>query len=75
MRNDEYSVIFCQNIKALREKNSISKKKMAEIWGIGLTSLSKIEQNILPPRLKVDIISKLSKHFKIKSYKLFDLLP
>ena len=74
MQNDEYAIIFCQNIKALREKNGISKKEMAKILEVGVKSLSEIEQNILPPRLKVDIISKLSKHFKISPRELFDIM-
>jgi len=71
MKIEEEIVVFCQNIKILRETNGLSKNRMAEILGIGLTSLTKIEQNILPPRIKTDIVFKLSQNFQLKPCELF----
>ena len=68
---DEEIITFCQNIKILRERNGLSKKKMAEILGIGVKSLSNLEQGIMPPKMGTNIIFKISQHFKIKPCELF----
>ena len=70
-QNSEEIMIFCQNIKRLREKNELSKKEMADILEIGLTSLVKIEHGIVPPRMGADVIFKTSQYFKIKPHELF----
>ena len=57
--------IFTHNVAWLRKHYSISKKQMAEILGIGIGSLNKIEQGQIPPRLRVDIIFAVYKHFGI----------
>ena len=74
MQNSNQILILCQNIKILRERNGLSKKKMAQILDIGVTSLAKIEQGIMPPRTGVDIIFKISQHFKIRPHQLFTAL-
>ena len=71
MENSKDIVIFCQNVKILRERNGLSRKEMAEIMGIGLKSLDKLEQNILPSRITVSAIKRLSQYFKIKPHELF----
>ena len=63
--------MFYQNIKILRESVGFSKKEMAKILGIGVASLSKLEQGVLPPRAEVSIIFELSQHFNIQPHKLF----
>ena len=47
---------FCKNIKFLRERNQISKKMMCKILKIGAKSLNKIENGILPPRTRCDVL-------------------
>ena len=63
--------VFCQNVKILRERNNLSKKEMAEILEIGIASLTKIEQGVIPPRATTNIIFNLSNSFNIKPHKLF----
>ena len=74
LKNDTQLKIFCQNIKILREKNGLNEKEMTKILGIGVNSLEKIEQGIIPHRTGVKIIFKISQHFKIEPHKLFDYL-
>jgi len=57
--------IFGKNIAYLRKSNKLSKKKMAEILGIGIKSLEKLENGILPPRLSVKIIFNIYYSFGI----------
>ena len=71
LKNDTQIAIFCQNVKMLREKNDLSEKEMAKILGIGVISLEKFEQGIIPHRTGVKLIFSLSQHFKIEPYKLF----
>ena len=63
--NDKFIDYLSYNILYLRKSNNISKKEMAEILGIGISSLSKIEKGILPPRLSVEILFKIKNCFGI----------
>lgn len=63
--------IFCENIRLLRLHHGYTKKKMAEICGISTRTLTKIEQGIVPPRLKADIVFYLAQHFRLRPYQLF----
>ena len=57
--------IFTSNIIWLRKYYGISRKRMAELLNIGVRSLRQIEQGKLPPRLKVDVLLAVQKHFGI----------
>ena len=70
----EEMAVFCRNVKMLRAGHGLSKKEMAEILGIGTASLTKLEQGIIPDRVSVSIVIKLSRYFGIKPCKLFVLL-
>ena len=50
---------FCNNVQLLRRSKGLSQRAMAEIMGIGIGSLRKIEYGILPPRLTVDVLFRL----------------
>ncbi|MBP3495258.1 MAG: helix-turn-helix transcriptional regulator [Clostridia bacterium] len=56
---------FCNNIRVLRKREGLSKKKMAKIMGIGIKSLSLIEDNILPRRLRCGVLIKIHNYFGI----------
>ena len=43
-------LILCRNIRYLRESSGLSKSKLAKIIGVGVESISKIEQDVLPRR-------------------------
>lgn len=63
--NTDIMKYFSYNISYLRRKHSISKKKMCEILGIGVSSLNKIEQGILPPRLNVEVLFRIQSYFGV----------
>ena len=59
------------NIKWLRMQHRLSEKQMAEILGIGVGSLQKIEKGTLPPRLSVNIVFEVQNYFGIQPKDLF----
>ena len=59
------------NIIKLRKENNLSKKEMAQILHISSYSLNKIEKGELHPRLNIDIVFYIEKHFNIPPHKLF----
>jgi len=63
--NDEAMKYLSYNILYLRKRNKITKKEMAKILGIGITTLNKIEKGILPPKLSVEILFKIQDCFGI----------
>ena len=63
---------FINNIAYLRKKNGLSKKEMATILNISIYALNKIERGELPPKLSIEIIFNLQKHFKILPEKQFE---
>lgn len=65
---------FLENIVYLRKYHNLSKKKMAQILGIGIGSYNKIEQGELPERLNVDVIFNITEYFKIPPARLFQKL-
>ena len=58
--------IFCKNIRFLRAKNGLSKRKMARIMGIGVRSLQQIEAGSLPPKIGSHIFFRLHDAFHIR---------
>ena len=63
--------VFCANVKALRQREKLSKKEMAKRLGIGVGSLTKLESGILPPRLTCNILIKLHTCFGVLPEKMF----
>lgn len=65
--NDTYKEleILMKNIEYIRKKNGLSKKEMATILGIGINTLEKIENGIIPKRLTVEIVYRIHKNFRI----------
>ena len=75
MDNDYCYKIFCTNIRNLRIKNGLSKKKMAKILGIGVNSLCRLEAGEVPPRLGCHILYRIWEHFNISADSMFAPLP
>ena len=57
--------VFTHNIRWLRKKHGLSKRKMAELLGIGLWSLNRLERGQIPPRMTIEILFAVQKHFGI----------
>lgn len=70
----EEAYIFMSNMVWLRKKYGFSKVKMAKLLGIGVGSLNKIEKGELPPRISVDVVFNIHKHFGILPKKQFTKL-
>ena len=68
--NKDTVEIFSKNVKWLRKTNKLSKKQMSEILNIGLGSLNKIEKEILPQRLSVNVLFTIKNHFGISAKRM-----
>lgn len=59
-----------QNITNLRQKNKLTKKEMAKLLGISIYSLNKIEEDILPHKITIDILIKINSNFGISPHEI-----
>lgn len=66
---------FFQNISTLRSSHKLTQKEMAKICGDSLSTLRKLEHNILPSRMSVRIIFNISNYFHLRPEQLFINLP
>ena len=71
MKKETEIMFFCENIKALRKINNLSKKEMAKLIGIGTKRLTLIENGRLPPRLGCDVLFEIQKNFGIVPKTMF----
>ena len=71
MKNSENFSLFSQHIKHIRNEAGLTQKEMAHILGIGVSTLSKIEKGVLPPRLSCSVIVRIHQHFGIHPKDLF----
>ncbi len=62
-----FAEYFCYNVAYLRLSNKLSKEEMSKILGIGINSLNKIEQSIIPPRLSVKVLFRIQKYFGVSA--------
>ena len=67
----EECLVFVRNIAYLRKKNGLSKRKMANLLGIGVYSITKIEKGIFPQNLNADVIYNIYKEFGIRPSEQF----
>lgn len=63
--------IFCLNVKKLRMAYGLSKKEMAKILHIGVASLTKMENGILPPRASYLIVIYICESFHVAPSQIF----
>lgn len=66
--------IFCQNLHLLRQTYGYTKRTMAQICGISLATLNKLEQGTVPRRLRCRILFRLHDFFGFPTQWLFDPL-
>ena len=71
MKSENEVVIFGKNIAYLRKTLGLSKTKMARLLGIGVKSLEKLENGIMPPRLNVKILFNIYYLFHIRPKDMF----
>ena len=63
--------VFCENVKALRQREKLSKKEMAKRLGIGVGSLTRIENGMIPPRLRCNVLVKIHICFGVLPEQMF----
>ena len=56
---------FLSNIVWIRKKQGISKKNMAKILKISVSSFNKIENGICPPKLSANVVWRIYLNFGI----------
>ena len=61
---------FIQNVIDLRKEHGLSKKEMASIMHISVSSLSKIEKGEIPRRTMLEVVFYMSDYFDISCDKL-----
>lgn len=71
MKNIENFHIFSQRIKLIRAENKLTQKEMAQKLRISVSTLSKIERGILPPRLSCSILFQIYEQFGVHPRELF----
>lgn len=65
MLEKEYAILL-NNIIWLRKHYKFSKERMADIMGIEINTLEKIESGKIPDELTVEAILKMQNFFRIK---------
>ncbi len=71
MKKSDYFLAFSENIKCIRKEAGLSQKEMARMLGIGVSTLSKIEKGVLPPRLSCSVLFCIQRHFGIHPKDMF----
>ena len=71
MNSNDQFLILCNNLRQLRRKHGLSKKKMASILGIGVGSLTFLENDTIPSRLGCGFLFSASRYFGIRACDLF----
>ena len=57
---------FCKNIRALRRHHSLTQREMAEILDVSVGAVRSLEGGIIPPRMKIDVLIRASRFFKLE---------
>jgi transcriptional regulator with XRE-family HTH domain len=65
MTVQEEMTVFCGNVKRLREREGLTRKKMAVRLGIGVETLNRLERGEIPPRFSVAVVCRISREFGV----------
>ena len=63
---------FTYNVVWLRKEHNLSKTKMANLLGISVQCLNRIEKGELPPKLSIVIVFKIQENFSVHPKDLFE---
>ncbi|MBQ5672542.1 MAG: helix-turn-helix transcriptional regulator [Oscillospiraceae bacterium] len=61
---------LANNLTYLRKENGISKQELADIMGVGLWTVTKLERGELPPRMKVEALFRIQHRFGVSVHRL-----
>jgi len=71
MAKQDYIRNLTYNITLLRKQNRLSQKEMAQLLGISIATIIKLESGILPPRFSTETILCISDCFGLSPSELF----
>jgi len=71
MDKQDYIRNLTYNITLLRKQNRLSQKEMAQLLGISIATIIKLESGILPPRFSTETILCISDCFGLSPSELF----
>ncbi len=54
---------FCKNVKAIRKNNNLTQRQSAEICGVSVSVIQKLEHGIIPSRASLKVMISVSRHF------------
>ena len=63
--------VFCANVRRLRQQEDLSKAAFARIMGVSVHTINRLEQNVLPLRLRTSSVIRLAQHFEMMVSALF----
>ena len=61
---------LANNLTYLRKENGIAKQELADIMGVGLWTVTKLERGELPPRMKVEALFRIQHRFGVSVHRL-----
>lgn len=61
---------LANNLAHLRKESGISKQELADIMGVGLWTVTKLERGELPPRMKVEALFRIQHRFGVSVHRL-----
>lgn len=62
--------ILSRNIICLRKRHHLSRRRMAQIMGVGIATLARVESGELPRRMKASALLNLSNYFHFSTDEL-----
>ena len=65
MTMEKETAVLSANIQYLRAHNRLTKTEMARIMGVGLRTLSMLENGEMPKKLKCTALLRLARHFHL----------
>ena len=71
MTSEEKLLQFCANIRYLRHTHGLSKKNMASILGVGVNTITALENNVVSPRLGSSVLIRAGEYFHLRTCELF----
>lgn len=70
-KRDKDLAVFCANVRQLRQQEGLSKAAFARIMGVSVHTINRLEQNVLPARLRTSSVIRLAQHFEMTVSSLF----
>ena len=66
-----WKTTFCSNIRYLRKTHGLTQAQMADIMGVGISTVRLLENGTLPKRLSYVVLFPLCEYFDLSADALF----